>query len=321
MKIRFVIFILFLFTIALFSFFWWQQAIVPADSHDSSYKLFVVNRGDDARTIAKNLQKEGLIRDPIAFFLLVRFGGIGQNIQSGEFRLSASGDLRTIATNLTHGTSDVWVTIPEGWRNEEIALRLTETLGIPEAEFLRYAKEGYMFPDTYLLPKDATAAASADMFLANFHKKVTSSLIDRAIKRGIDANDLITIASLVEREAKYPDDRPVVASVILNRLKQGMKLDIDATVQYALGYEPVSKSWWKKDLTIDDLAIRSPYNTYKNSGLPPTPISNPGLAAIEAVAEAPNTNYLYYVSDSKGRIHPAATVEDHNANVRKYIPQ
>jgi UPF0755 protein len=110
-----------------------------------------------------------------------------------------------------------------------------------------------------------------------------------------------------------------VASVILNRFKAGMKLDIDATVQYALGYQPLEKTWWKKDLTQDDLKIDSPYNTYTNPGLPPGPISNPGLASIKAVVEAPETDYVFYVSDSSGKLHFAKTLEEHNENVRKYL--
>ena len=130
---------------------------------------------------------------------------------------------------------------------------------------------------------------------------------------------LVIIASLIEREAKLAADRPLTASVILNRLKIGMKLDIDATVQYALGYQTQEKSLWKKDLTNLDLEIDSPFNTYQNPGLPPAPIANPGLAAMEAVVNAPDTNYLYYISDKSGKLHLAGTIEEHNANIDQYL--
>ncbi len=315
---------IFIFLIILFIFFamawmWWQQAISPVDKTSTTYTSFTITRGEDARTIAKNLQKEGLIRDPIAFFLYARFFGIGQKLQSGEFRLSPSQNLATIATSLTHGTSDVWVTIVEGWRNEEIALKLAQDFSIPETEFLKIARIGYMFPDTYLVPKDASASTVASLFFDNFNKKVTPNLISKAKEKGLSTDDLITVASLVEREARLNEDRPIVASVILNRLKIGMKLDIDATVQYILGYQPNEKSWWKKNLTLEDLAISSPYNTYKNAGLPPEPICNPGIAVITAVVNAPQTDYIYYVSDKSGKIHPAKTLEEHNQNVTKYV--
>lgn len=321
MKKRFFLFILLIFIVFSFSLLWWQQAISPANSKDRSFKIFVIKRGEDTRTIAKNLQAEGLIRDPIAFFLLVRFGGLKQEIQSGDFRLSPSLNMKTVANTLTHGTLDTWVTTLEGWRNEEIATKLSQDLGIPESEFLKVAREGYMFPDTYLIPKDSSPSAIASMFINNFNKHVTSDLITRSKQRGYSLDDLIIIASLVEREAKYDADRPIVASVIMNRLKMGMKLDVDATVQYALGYQTDQKSWWKKELFEDDLKVKSPYNTYINNGLPPAPIDNPGLASILAVLNAPETNYIYYVSDKQGRIHAEKSIEEHNLDIQKYLNQ
>lgn len=319
MKKRFILLFVLLALISSFSFFWWQQAIAPLNKKDTSNKIFVIERGEDVRTIAKRLSQEKLIRDPIAFFLLVRFGGLQDKIQSGDFRLSPSYDMKAIANSLTHGTLDVWVTTLEGWRNEEIATNLSQLLDIPEVEFLKVAKIGYMFPDTYLVQKGASASAVANLFLNNFQAKMTPTLIEKARAKGLTLDEVVIIASMVEREALHDNDRPIVASVILNRLDEGMKLDIDATIQYVLGYQTDEKSWWKKSLTFEDLKIESPYNTYKNNGLPPTPIANPGLASIIAVIEAPKTDYFYYVSDSGGNIHPAKTVEEHNRNVAKYV--
>ncbi len=319
MKQKIIILLGLLLIILGFLFLWWNQAIKPVNPKDNTPIMFTIQRGENIRGIAERLQKEGLIRSSVAFFVIARFGGLGERIQAGEFRLNPSMDLITIANNLTHGTTDVWITIPEGYRNEEIALKLTKEFDLPEKDFLKYAREGYMFPDTYLIPKDAGGEKIAGIMLDNFNKRITSEIYDKAKQKGLSPDNLITIASLVEREAKFENDRPLVASVILNRLKIGMKLDIDATIQYALGYQPKEKSWWKKELTADDLEIDSPYNTYKNLGLPPTPICNPGLSVIKAVVEAPETNYLYYLSDKSGRMYYATTIEEHNLNIKNHL--
>jgi UPF0755 protein len=157
------------------------------------------------------------------------------------------------------------------------------------------------------------------MFLGNFDKKVTAAMRLDAAKTGITFDQTITLASLVEREGRTDADRPMIAGILLNRLHQKMPLQVDATLQYALGYQPFEKSWWKKELTDDDKKINSAYNTYANPGLPPGPIANPGLASIKAAIYPTATDYLYYLHDSTGAIHYAKTVEEHNANVRKYL--
>lgn len=298
---------------------WWYQAIKPPNPTNTTPLIFSIKRGEGIRTIAEHLQKQDLIRSSVAFFLIARFGGLDNNIQAGDFRLNPAMDLYTVTNTLTHGTIDVWITIPEGWRNEEISLRLAKELSIPEQEFLKVAREGYMFPDTYLIPKDAEASVAAKIFLSNFDKKISQELRMRAKAKKLSLDEAIIIASMVEREAKFNEDRPLVASIILNRLSLGMKLDIDATVQYALGYQTKEKTWWKKELTIEDLDIDSPYNTYKNPGLPPKPIANPGLDAIVAVVDAPLTDYIYYISDKTGKLHFAKTIEEHNSNIAKYL--
>jgi UPF0755 protein len=224
-----------------------------------------------------------------------------------------------IARALTKGTLDVWITIIEGLRKEEIAQIFSRELAIPESEFIKFAKEGYLFPDTYLIPKEASTDAIISILTKNFNNKYSLELKNQSEQKGLTDNEAITVASIVEREAKFNEDRPLVAGVVLNRLRNGMKLDIDATVQYALGYQSNLKSWWKKDLTREDLEIDSPYNTYKNPGLPPTAICSPGLAAIRSVIDAPETDYLFYISDKKGKMHFAKTLEEHNENIRRYL--
>ena len=319
MKKKLPVLFVFLLIILIPLFLWWQQAAKAVNKTDSALISFTISQGETVRQVADRLEKEGLIRSTVAFFLKARFTPLGQNIQAGDFVLSPSMELSTIAESLQHGTTDVRITIPEGWRNEEIAMKISREFGLPESEFLKVAKEGYMFPDTYLIPKETAASEIGAMFLSNFDKKVKTLDLAKMEEKELTLDSLIKIASLVEREAKLNEDRPMVASVILNRLDLGMKLDIDATVQYALGFQPAQKNWWKKNLTLADLEIDSPYNTYIIAGLPPTAIANPGLAAINAVLETPDTAYLYYIADSSGKSHFAADLESHQRNIAKYL--
>ncbi|MCR4263536.1 MAG: endolytic transglycosylase MltG, partial [Candidatus Roizmanbacteria bacterium] len=202
---------------------------------------------------------------------------------------------------------------------EEIAVKLTQELAIPEQEFLQYAEEGYMFPDTYLFPKLASGSAVAQKMRSTFTQKVTEAYADDISSSEFTLEEIVILASLVEREARFDEERPVVASVLINRIHEGMSLDIDATLQYALGYQTDEKDWWKQTLTAEDKKIESLYNTYKYAGLPPGPISNPGLSSIVAVLSPSDTNYFYYIHDSQGRIHPAETLEGHQQNIETYL--
>ncbi len=298
-------------------FLWWNNGWRAVNTDDKKVQIFVVEKGQGVREIANKLKREGLIADAVVFFLLVKKDGLDGKIQAGDFRLSPSQTAAEIAENLTHGTLDVWITIPEGKRAEEIADILA--LKIPTYALSWRTRlvqnEGYLFPDTYLIPKDAGIDLIVKIMKDNFEKQFSQII---TTNKNFTKNDIVTIASLVEREAKHPQDRPLVASVITNRLEIGMKLDIDATIQYALGYQPNDKSWWKKELTREDISLNSPYNTYRNPGLPKTPIANPGLASLQAAANPAKTNYLYYLSDKKGVNHYTATLEEHNANIVKY---
>ncbi len=301
--------------------FWWTNGLKAVSPSDKTPRIFVVNKGEDVRKIANNLKAQELIRDPIVFFLLTKQEGLDKQIQAGDFRLNPSMSAQEIASNLTHGTLDIWVTIPEGLRADEIADILKEKLPTYKESWRASldANEGYLFPDTYLIPRDADVNMVISIFKNNFEEKFASVKTSKA--NGLSDADSIIIASIVEREAVFAEDRPIVASVFLNRLNIGMPLGSDPTVQYALGYQPAEKSWWKKELTVDDLNINSPYNTRKNVGLPPTPISNPGLSSIKAALNPANTNYLYFYSDKQGHLHFATTLEGHNANVKKYGAQ
>lgn len=315
---RLIATIIFAVIIAGAVFAWWKVGLEPVNPKDNTAKIFVVKKGDGVREISYNLKQEELIKDPIVFFLQTKRLGLDNKIQAGDFRLNPSMNASEIAYILTHGTLDIWVTIPEGLRAEEIADIFKDKLPSYQVTWRDHlvANEGYLFPDTYLIPKDADVNTVLSLLKTNFQKKYDS--VFKTKTTGLSDFETVIVASLIEREAKYAKDRPLVASVILNRYEIGMKLDIDATIQYAIGYQEAEKRWWKKALTTTDLSLSSPYNTYKVAGLPPTPISNPGLSAISAALNPANTNYLYYISDRTGNLHFATTLEGHNANIKKY---
>jgi UPF0755 protein len=298
---------------------WWSDSIGPVDAQDSSPIVFVVNSGDGVKMIAANLSSQRIIRSPMGFYLLVKMLGIERELQAGDFRLKRSMNAKEIATELTHGIHDLWVTTLEGWRMEEVASKVGKDLDIPEQEFLKYSREGYMFPDTYLIPRDATAAAIAKMFTDNFDKKITPQMREDAKKTGLTFDQVITLASIVEREGRTSEDRPMIAGILLKRLKEDWPLQVDASLQYILGYQAADKTWWKKSIFDEDKKLKSPYNTYANPGLPPKPICNPGIESINAVIYSKDSDYMYYLHDTTGAVHYGKTIEDHEANITKFL--
>jgi len=260
--------------IFIFGSLWWNNGLSPVDSKDKSQKFFVIPKGTAIRTVGNELKKEKLIKDPVVFFIYIKLNNLDHDIQAGSYRLSSSMSLPQIMDTLGHGTIDIWVTIPEGLRSEEIAAILKENIPTYKPEWVDRLteEEGYLFPDTYLIPRDATADSIIMLLKNNFYKKIESTGLT---KDSPNLKKIVTEASLIEREAKFAEDRPYVASVLNNRLSIGMALQIDATVQYVVGYNSNTKKWWSQPAPYQ-LKIESPYNTYINTGLPPTPICNPG---------------------------------------------
>lgn len=281
-------------------------------------KAFVIQRGESISQIADRLQKEGFIRSEIVFKIALRLSGDGRQIVAGDFKLSSAMNLDEVIKNLKLGPVDRWVTLIEGLRVEEVAKKLNEELGVKSEDFVMVAKkhEGYLFPDTYLFNSEASLEDIVSILRNNFNKKYDDSLKTKVKRLGLTDLGTVILASVVEREARSDQARKMVASILLKRLRIGMKLDADATVQYALNFQPQEKSWWKRHLTKEDLKTDSPYNTYTNPGLPPTPICNPSLSSLKAVANADvSTPYLYYYHDSQGKSHYAETLDEHNENV------
>lgn len=302
-------------------FLWYQSLLTPVSTVGDN-KPFAVEAGMSGITIAENLKREGLIKNVLAFRILSRVKKVGDRFGEGVFYLSPTMNAQEIATALTGtGEIDIKVTFLEGWRNEEYAKVLSEKLEIDPDAFLANARQGYMFPDTYLLNKKVTPPDVATTLRLTFDKRVDDELQAKLLKQGVTLNEAITLASIVEREShdKIPNERKMIASVLLNRLRIAMPLQADATVQYALGYDQVQKKWWRVVTREQLQTTQSPYNTYLNVGLPPGPICNPGLASITAVAEAADTPYLYYIHGKDGTPYFAKTLDEHNRNQQKYL--
>lgn len=297
---------------------WWNSQLA-AVSKDKEEKKVIIVKGSSLNTIAQQLKKENLIRSEFVFSLYTKQQGLASKLSAGTFKLSPSMSADDIIKTLSGKPSENWVTLIEGWRIEEMAQKLNKDLGIDEKEFIKFSKEGYMFPDTYLFPHDVTIDQIIKKLKDTFDDRFSDDLKIKTKKQGLTEAQGVILASIVEREARSDKARTEVASILLKRFKINMGLNADATVQYALGYQSEEKSWWKKNLTKDDLKTDSPYNTYLHAGLPPTPICNPGLSSLKAVANADSsTPYLYYYHDSKGNSHYAETLEEHNQNVANY---
>lgn len=316
---RLIIFLI-LFVVAVVLYFFYKEGTLPVNRSATDPKVFTIETGESMDQITRSLASEDLIRNRVVFYMVVKQLGIEKQIQAGDFRLSQSMDVYEIARALTHGTQDKWVTIIEGLRKEEIAEALAKKFGISEVEFVKAAPEGYLFPDTYSAPSQASADTLITLLTNTFNQKYQAEVAPKTAHLNMTKEQIVTMASLVEREARTEEDRRMVASILLKRIANDWPLQLDATVQYAIGYQPVEKTWWKRDLTVDDLKVNSPYNTYLNKGLPPGPICNPSISSLLAVANAdPETPYWYYLSEPGGTTHFAKTLEEHDANIQKYL--
>ncbi len=266
-------------------------------------KDFIVKSGQSTRQIAENLEKEGIITSATVFTLYTRFKG--ELIQIGVYRLSQSQSMKEILEILASGkASEYLITIPEGWRITQIDKHLANKGVFNAGDLVKIAStdEGYLFPDTYrFLPKTQSSDIREEM-LKNFTKKTSNLDI---------TDEIVIIASIVEREAKFDEDRAKIAGVYLNRLEKGMKLEADPTIQYAKGnWNPIKISDYRNEI--------SPYNTYINKGLPPGPICNPGLASIEAVLNPEKNGHLYFFHKDDGHAVYSRTLQEHEENLEKY---
>jgi len=326
-----------------------------AASTDARPVRFTVAPGTPARLIGQQLQAAGLITDARLFEAYVRVNGLAAQLEAGAFILTPAMTLAEIAETLQHAeAASLTITIPEGWRAEQISDYLADAgvFGEDSAALTRYrtqiqtgdlvgldpaqyaflqarptgaSLEGYLFPDTYEVPLEgATAQDLLARQLETFARRVVS-LYEAAVAQQtttLSLYEVLTVASIVEREAVVAAERPAIAGVYLNRLAIGMKLEADPTVQYAMGYQAATDQWWKTPVFLEEYSsVDSPYNTYLYPGLPPGPIANPGLSSIQAVLQPEQHDYLYFVAlpDGSGRHVFAQTFEEHSENVRRYL--
>lgn len=313
-----------LFVALAIAFLWYQLSLKPVSQTEVPPQIFVIKKGQSIDNIGTSLEKAGLIRSRAVFKLLLTQKGLSKKIQAGTFRLSPSMDANQILTELTHGTLDVWVTLLEGWRREEMASAINKAyeengVTFDEAAFLELTvdKEGYLYPDTYLLPLSASSDNIVQLLTSTFTKK-TASIQKDIESSSLSLSKIVTLASLVEREAKTDTSRKLVAGILLNRLEIGMPLQVDATLQFAKGFDAQDKTWWTPPVALDK-SINSPYNTYQNPGLPPGPIASPSLSSIQAVVNPTPSDYLYYITGSDGQMYYAKTLEEHNKNIQNHL--
>jgi len=316
-----------------------QAQLLPASNDpDAAPVAFDIQPGETASDVAVRLQNLGLIRDASAFELLLRDYGLDRRIEAGHFQLSPAMSSQEIATALleAQGNDTVLVSL-EGWRLEQVAAAVEQAFGTGD-EFQRLASqgagrapvwvglpagttslEGLLFPDTYRFDPAATPDAILNRILSNLEARFDVQRRARAAEMGLTPFQVLTLASIVEREAVIAEERPLIAGVFLNRLQAGMLLQADPTVQYALGYQANTGRWWKTPLLAEDLTgTDSPYNTYIYPGLPPGPICNPGLSAIDAVLWPQQSDYLYFVAKGDGSHVFSVTFEEHEGNVARY---
>lgn len=327
-KFKYLLIPLVLLAIVAGGFFWWRWLIGAVAPKLKIEKTFVIKKGENLSSVTERLEKEGLIRSPLAFKIFVSIQGssVGK-IQAGSFQLKPSLTVQEIVSIVSHGVTDVWLTFPEGWRREEFAQRLTSNLdnfNVQEFTNLTQDFEGELFPDTYLIPKNATPSAVIKILINNFQKKFNPELEKTAKNSGLTKKQVLILASLVEREVRHDEDRPIVAGILIKRWRKNWPLEIDATLQYLAANakcqpQSVKCDWWP-EVSVEDKQIASPYNTYRYKGLPPAPIANPGLASIRAVIYPQETDYWFYLSDLiTGQIHYAKTLEEHQKNIEKYL--
>ncbi|MEK7169473.1 MAG: endolytic transglycosylase MltG [Patescibacteria group bacterium] len=296
-----------------------------APGGNSEPERFVVPLNATRSQTIKSLSDQRFIKTSLGVNIALLTRGKFGTIAPGGYKISKNQNAFQTAGILTKEPYMKWAVIPEGERKEQIANQLSKILGWnneTKNEFLngymkigQDYKEGVYFPDTYLLPKDETGEEIALRFIAHFQNKF-GPLYPQFTKDNVRWPTAIKIASLIEREAGKNEEMPLVAGIIWNRLLQGMPLAIDATIQYAKGN--AENGWWTP-LVKGDTKLDSLYNTYFYKGLPPTPISNPGLPAIEAVLKPEKTSCLYYLHDNDGIIHCSKTYAEHQANIEKYL--
>jgi UPF0755 protein len=290
-------------------------------------KLFTIPTGQGLRQTAQALEQEGLISDAMRFNILVRLEKQDKLLKAGEYFLSTAMTPKQILGQLVQGRVHLYrVTVPEGFNLVQIAGAVAAAGLAPEADFLAATRnpqlvkdlgidadtlEGYLFPDTYYFPSGLQSKAIIATMVKQFQSAFKPEWKTRAGELEMNVHEVVTLASIIEKETGSPEERPLISSVFHNRLKKGMRLETDPTVIYGIPD-------FDGNIKRSHLETYTPYNTYKIKGLPPGPIASPGAASLEAALFPSQSNYLYFVSKKNGTHQFSATIKEHNAAVRKY---
>ncbi|WP_177505894.1 endolytic transglycosylase MltG [Anaerosinus sp.] len=284
-----------------------------------------VKSGMSADDVANLLYERNVIDSVIGFKIIAKMNALDSELKAGEYAFSKDMSYSTIVDILVKGeisANEIRVTVPEGYNINQIGKILEEKGITTQKDFEKAAKdfapyeyisldsqaqyrvEGFLFPDTYQFSRKQSSKEILGIMTKEFNDKLTEEMRERANQMGLSIRELVILASLVEKEAQVDEDRPIIAQVFMNRLKEHMPLQSCATIQYILGFP-------KPELSLQDTKIESPYNTYQNMGLPPGPIANPGVESIKAVLYSTPTDYLYFVADKNGKHHFSKTYEEH----------
>ncbi len=309
--------------------------IASAPKLGASAETFVIPLGTGSAKIGAELEAQGFVRHAWAFDAVIIMRGLRGHLSPGSYTVSKSMNVWEVAGVLSGVPANVWVVIPEGLRKEQIADILAEKLAwsdaqksewiakdttrnwtAPNAPVDQNYSEGVYFPETYLIPLGEAPTTTARRMQSQFAEKFAPYAAE-ALKQNVRWPTALKVASLVQREAAGASDMPLVSGIIWNRLLANMPLDIDATVQYA--HDTATTGWWVPLKASSIRQLDSPYNTYLHAGLPPTPISNPGIAAIKAALFPEKTACLYYLHDPSGQIHCSATYAGQQQNIQKYL--
>ncbi|CAN5273283.1 endolytic transglycosylase MltG [soil metagenome] len=302
-------------------------------SSDTKKVSFTVKKGETAYDVGADLQTKKLIRDPRAFQLYVWKNHLASKIFAGSFTLSPCMSVQQIALELTTEPTSIRVTIKEGLRREEIAEFLDQQdslTAFDKDEFLTLSKgkEGSLFPDTYIFSREESTQAIYNELTKTFESKVSGDMADEIAKSGHSLKDITIMASLIQREARSPQataanqdpvEMKIISGILWKRVELGIPLGVDATLQHLKGYDPPNKTWWSTSGIVALKSSSSGFNTYLHLGLPPSPISNPGLFAFQAATSPTATDYLFYLHDTNGKPHYAKTLQEHTQNVDSFL--
>lgn len=311
----------------------YSNAVNTPNKGSSAQQVFVISSGQGLEKIANNLHDQKLVSNVFVFELYMKAAGLSGKVQAGEYKIAGNLNMKNLAQLITLGKITTnKITIPEGWTNVQIGNYLESNTTITKAQFLAAAKydptrdsyswlsgmssgqslEGFLYPDTYQISLHPTADEVVKKMLANFDKKLTPAMRAQIKTSGMNTYEVVTLASVVEKEAVKTADRKLVAGVFEKRLSLGMPLQSDVTVLYAEGRE-------KGEVSYLDTQVNSPYNTYKVAGLPAGPVCNPSIESIQSVLSPTKSNYLYFLAAPDGTVYYAATVDQHNSNKAKYL--